>query len=63
MNITQLFSCCNRKKMSYEEIQTRRIQILPFAWRTKYNNKITAEDLNNSAKTYCELSKKISQQR
>ena len=33
MNITKFFSCCKKESISTEEIQKKRMKILPFYWK------------------------------
>jgi len=61
MNIIRFFLCCKKEPDSIEEIQKKRMRLMPFYW--KYKRKVTAEELQNSTKTYCELSKKLTEKK
>ena len=58
MNITRFFLCCKKEPDSTEEVQRKRMRLLPFYWKYKDKHKVSAEELQHSTKTYCELSKK-----
>jgi hypothetical protein len=63
MNITQFFSCCKKEPNSIEEIQRKRMKMLPFYWKYSDKRKVSVEELHDSSKTYCELSKKITEKK
>lgn len=41
MNISKFFSCCKKKSISTEEIQTKRMKILPFYWKYSHTHKVS----------------------
>lgn len=43
MNITRFFSCCNKDPNSIEEIQRKRMRMLPFYWKYSDKRKVSVE--------------------
>ena len=63
MNIIRFFLCCKKEPNSIEEIQRNRMKMLPFYWKYSDKRKVSVEELHESSKTYCELSKKITEKK
>ena len=63
MNITRFFSCCKKEPNSIEEIQRKRMRMLPFYWKYKHKCTVSVEELHDSSKTYCELSQKFTEKK
>lgn len=63
MNIIRFFLCCKKESDSIEEIQKKRMRLMPFYWKYKRKHKVSAEELRDSTKTYCELSKKLTEKK
>ena len=63
MNIIRFLLCCKKEPNSIEEIQRKRMKMLPFYWKYSDKRKVSVEELHDSSKTYCELSKKITEKK